>query len=482
MKTNPYVWFGTMNEPHTDYGAAEAAISVQEQATYQAIRNAGNNAPILMELLGGGNPGTIGAGAGMTASAYASMTNIVWDLHYYGWAAGNNPGQTLQTLIGQAQTITSRDGIVPVIVGEFGNSTTGNGIDGNGQAVVQAVVDAGRNGIGSAAWKWGTGGGGGGDGLQNGDGSLSAFGSTVAQFTQESGATGCFASPIPAPLTTPAMQAATAADTAANDLSVADVARLAAQGLNATGNSVGTTAQLASTDATGAAPGGTLTATDPTTAAVLAMGPAPDTAPIDRTVASPIGTMPTPAPVSASTTYSADRDYQTVVSAPGNGTGSVSGTGNTITATGGIQTVSVTGPGNTITTGPYDDIITVRSSGNTISTGGGNDTVILAYPAKPPTAANAAAVPVAPLASAGNIFVVPAPGTGLLTIQGKLASNDQIDLTKALAGTTWNGNPSTMRNYISETASAQGSSIAVGGITVLQIPSGNLGPFIVAGH
>ncbi len=184
MKTNPYVWFGTMNEPHTDYGAAEAAISAQEQATYQAIRGAGNNAPIMMELLGGGNPGTIGAGAGMTASTYANMTNIVWDLHYYGWAAGNNPGQTLQTLIGQAQTIQSRDGIVPVIVGEFGNSTTGNGIDGNGQAVVQAVVDAGRNGIGSAAWKWGTGGGGGGDGLQNGDGSLSAFGNTVAQFTK----------------------------------------------------------------------------------------------------------------------------------------------------------------------------------------------------------------------------------------------------------------------------------------------------------
>ncbi len=135
---NPYVWFGTMNEPNSgSYGSSEAAITTQEVATYNAIRGAGNNSMIMMELDGGGNPGSVGAGFGMTASAYASMTNIAWDLHYYGWHSGYSTDQSTVTsdLLGSvsggygiaaAQTITSADGTVPVIIGEFGDSTNGS--------------------------------------------------------------------------------------------------------------------------------------------------------------------------------------------------------------------------------------------------------------------------------------------------------------------------------------------------------------------
>ena len=167
FKSNPYVWFGTYNEPGN--GTDLAGIAAQEEAAYNTIRATGNTNPILMEEPSGGNPGLVGTntagydGAGpMTPSDYASMTNIVWDLHYYGWVS--NYSTSLATvsagLIGSAagasgiagaQTITSADGKVPVIIGEFGNSTTGGSIDPNGDQVIQAV---GNSGSGFLAWGW----------------------------------------------------------------------------------------------------------------------------------------------------------------------------------------------------------------------------------------------------------------------------------------------------------------------------------------
>jgi hypothetical protein len=164
FRDNPYVWFGTMNEPSaTPYGPALAAITVQEVATYEAIRATGSQTIILMELNGGGNPGSVGAKFGMTASAYAKMTNIVWDLHFYGWGSKYSTDQStvIASLVGSvsggygiaaAQTITSADGAkVPVIIGEFGDSTDGTKIDRNGTQVVNAVLNSG---YGFAAWAW----------------------------------------------------------------------------------------------------------------------------------------------------------------------------------------------------------------------------------------------------------------------------------------------------------------------------------------
>lgn len=184
---NPYVWFGSMNEPQTAYGAAEAAISTQEAAIYSAIRGTGNNTIIMMELMGGGNPGTIGAGFGMTPSTYSSMTNIVWDFHFYGWDSGYSTDQATvnAALLGSAsagqgilaaQTITSADGLVPVLIGEYGNSTDGQNIDPNWVQVITAVE---TSGYGSAAWEFNTGGVA--DVLVSG-GTLTAYGQMVAQY------------------------------------------------------------------------------------------------------------------------------------------------------------------------------------------------------------------------------------------------------------------------------------------------------------
>ncbi len=90
FKSNPYVWFGTNNEPSEtlpDGTFSPAALSTWQQQTYQAVRSTGNNNPILLEANGwrDGNTGQPVMVQGYTASVYAPMTNIVWDIHFYGW-------------------------------------------------------------------------------------------------------------------------------------------------------------------------------------------------------------------------------------------------------------------------------------------------------------------------------------------------------------------------------------------------------------
>ena len=214
FKTNPYVWFGTNNEPSEVNSSGQtdpAALSAWQQTTYNTIRAAGNNAPIMLEANSWG-PGR--TNVGYTASAYAGMTNVIWDLHYYGWVSGYSTSQstvssTLSSMISDTTAIQSADGQIPVIIGEYGNSTTGQAIDSNGSQVVTAVQ---QSGVGSAAWAWGTGNPG--DGLTNGDGTPSAYGQQVAAFTAGSGAQGCAQSPLPAAATAPAATTTNAATTA----------------------------------------------------------------------------------------------------------------------------------------------------------------------------------------------------------------------------------------------------------------------------
>ncbi len=142
----------------------------------------------MMELMGGGNPGTIGAGFGMTPATYASMTNIVWDLHFYGWAANysTDPATVSAALIGSAssgtgilaaQTIPSADGLVPVLIGEYGDSTDGQTIDANASQVISAVESSG---YGCSAWEDSPSTGGADILVSNGV--LTSYGQTVAAF------------------------------------------------------------------------------------------------------------------------------------------------------------------------------------------------------------------------------------------------------------------------------------------------------------
>jgi hypothetical protein len=170
---NPSVWFGTDNEP------PQGGLSAWELQTYNAIRSAGNTAPVLMEVWGGGVPGQMNAG--LDPSVFAAMTNIVWDVHFYGWQSNYSNDQAtvnaaLAGMIAEAQTITSANGKMPVIIGEYGITTSATGVDANGPRTVSAVHSSGN---GSSAWVWDYGAA---NSLTDGGGNLTSFGQTISGY------------------------------------------------------------------------------------------------------------------------------------------------------------------------------------------------------------------------------------------------------------------------------------------------------------
>jgi len=170
---NSDLWFGSPNEP--DNTANLAAVPAQQAAIYNAIRGTGSNAMVLMEMRGG----FTNDAAQQSASTYAGMRNVAWDTHYYGSAVNQNTdpatiAKALQDQIANAQSVKSADGTMPVVIGEYGPSTTGSGsYDANGLQVVQVVDDSGH---GTFAWAWNAGT----DALTNGGG-LTDFGQLVAK-------------------------------------------------------------------------------------------------------------------------------------------------------------------------------------------------------------------------------------------------------------------------------------------------------------
>jgi hypothetical protein len=145
-KENPYVWFGTMNEP---WGNPTATVLRQELDIYNAIRGAGNEAPILMEI--SVPPDAWTTNWNNQGSYFASMVDVAWDAHIYDLGGDEQAA----TLIGAAQigtNIKSADGIMPVIVGEYGSSISGTGPDQFGTHTVISVQ--GANASGTCAWTW----------------------------------------------------------------------------------------------------------------------------------------------------------------------------------------------------------------------------------------------------------------------------------------------------------------------------------------
>ena len=155
FKANPYVWFGTFNEPGVGY---PGQLSAWHQATYNAIRGTGSNAPLMIEP-GGSRPWNL-VGA-LVPSVYASMTNIIMDPHVYPYQNDYNSDPTSITdnvkgMVTAAQKIKSADGTIPVIVGEAGPSTTGSSLDANGYAMVEGLINVAQTGAmaGVALFTW----------------------------------------------------------------------------------------------------------------------------------------------------------------------------------------------------------------------------------------------------------------------------------------------------------------------------------------
>jgi Cellulase (glycosyl hydrolase family 5) len=147
FKNNPYVWFSTANEPQNTPGNA----SDEQLTVYNAIRATGNTSMVGLDLIGGESP------TDFDKSVYAQMSNVHWDAHYYNWQAGYSADlgtnvATLQNEISALAPITDKDGVIPTIVGEFGNATDGDHIDPGGSAAAQAVLDVAPTYSGSTAW------------------------------------------------------------------------------------------------------------------------------------------------------------------------------------------------------------------------------------------------------------------------------------------------------------------------------------------
>jgi hypothetical protein len=181
---NPNVWFGSANEPN-DPSNPQGVVD-QETGIYNAVRSAGNNNMIEMEL----NGGVSGAPMQGDPSAFASMTNIAFDAHFYGWEANfstdqGTVNQSFNSLIQQAQSVTSAQGTVPVIIGEYGNSGSDTSIAPNASQVIAAVT---QSGFGSDAWQWEqfgnptSGADSDNDSLIDGNGNVTAYGQQIAQY------------------------------------------------------------------------------------------------------------------------------------------------------------------------------------------------------------------------------------------------------------------------------------------------------------
>ena len=148
---NPYVWFTTDNEPEdaSSGGSAPAgSVTAEQVAVYNAIRGVGNNNTISLE---GATRATL------DPSAYANMTNVNWDVHYYNWESGyssdvNANVAKLSQDVANVESIHSADGTIPAILGEFGNATDGTNVDPGGAAAVQAVVNTMPSFSGWDAW------------------------------------------------------------------------------------------------------------------------------------------------------------------------------------------------------------------------------------------------------------------------------------------------------------------------------------------
>jgi hypothetical protein len=398
--SNPYVWFGTDNEP------PQTGLSTWEQETYNAIRGAGNNNPIMMELPGGGDPGSTVSNYGMNPSVYASMSNIVLDAHFYGWGSGFSTNQqtvdsSLTSLVQGAQTITSANGTVPVIIGEYGPSTDGSSTDANSSEVLQAVQSSTAT-SGSVAWGWDTGAN---DNLTSGDGTLTSYGQEVAQWMASTGTTPTTSTATPTPTSTATPSAndttvisgspAAITDASGNEWTIASNGEVAVNGVDDT-----TTANVTEL----AYVNGTIWQENSNDLWWGKTSPTASWSPSAGTATSPLPAAVTIAPNSTSATVS--QSEITAAATSGTNILFVQGSNDVVDLSGGTNTVSDTGSANT--------------------------------------------------------YVLPAAGNGSVDFTSNiLNTGDTLDLKPALAATNWDGTAGTLANYLQVTDSSKGAVLSI---------------------
>jgi hypothetical protein len=133
-KNNPYVWYGTQNEPHG------GGIQDMMLAMLHAVRGTGCMSPVLLAC---GDPGE----NNFDGSRFANEDNTGFDMHYYGWMPSN--GMNWDGIVNNLNQYHSRSGVMPVCCLETGDATDGKNRDGNWQQVLDASC---ANPNGFTAW------------------------------------------------------------------------------------------------------------------------------------------------------------------------------------------------------------------------------------------------------------------------------------------------------------------------------------------
>jgi hypothetical protein len=117
----------------------------------------------------------------------------------------------------------------------------------------------------------------------------------------------------------------------------------------------------------------------------------------------------------------------TISATSGDITLGLTGTGDTVSFIGGNESVAETQGGNTITTGAGSDKISLAGSGNVVDAGTGSNSIY----------------------DTGTNNTIVLHTGGLDELYGNFPANgDVLDVSAALAGTTWNGSASTLGSYI----------------------------------
>lgn len=175
------VYWTTENEVQGNLDASLAAI-------YNALRGAGDTNIILIE---GGGLNQLSAGL------VAGMTGVAWNIHVYPWEYTSQPPTQAAydaAVLGQIKQWQafgkSADGVMPVVNGETGNATNGNGgpiddpfVDGNFLTVQAGINLLGENpGLsGTLYWVHDWHGGGGDADTLVVNGQLTQYGAQVAR-------------------------------------------------------------------------------------------------------------------------------------------------------------------------------------------------------------------------------------------------------------------------------------------------------------
>lgn len=158
---NKNVWYETQNEPGTGSGGGGAALCAMLKAIHDTVFAASADA---MLLIGGEGMYTIDAWTGIDKNTWRNWRRVLWALHYYNWgssyAGGGAPSysadlntnkKAVANLAAALQAAPSADGVMPVIIDEYGPSTTGDSNDAGAWQTLDAVH---QSGFGTAAWNY----------------------------------------------------------------------------------------------------------------------------------------------------------------------------------------------------------------------------------------------------------------------------------------------------------------------------------------